>query len=210
MEDKETKRNTRQKIFEAAAGLFANKGYSGVSMREIASKAGIKESSIYNHFHSKEDILDSLLNYFSENMANYRPSIEEVNKLLDFMTPEEVFKQIIISFGRNLNGILDHVARLVFTEQFRNEKAKELMLEKMIAEPSRYIEDILKIMAGKKLIRDINAGLFAAEYNYALLAITFEYAHAVNSGEATGPIIAKMFRHVAFFCEYLKTEYVNI
>lgn len=204
MQNKELKKSTKQKIFETAANLFSKEGYNGVSMREIAKEVGIKESSIYNHFKSKEEILSSLFDYLAETLTIYRPSEEEIEKMLDYMSVEDIFKQLIIGFGKSINGTLDNIVRIVYTEQFRNRKAKIIMLENMIAEPSRFIGNVLKIMRKKELIRDVDIELVSEEYNYALLALSFEYAHAVNSGEDTAPAIKKMFKHVSFICEYLK------
>ena len=173
-------------------------------MREIAKEVGIKESSIYNHYKSKEEILSSLFDYLALRLTNYRPKEEEIEKMLDYMSIEDVFKQLIINFGKSLNGNLDSIVRIVYAEQFRNERAKELMLENLIAEPSRFIGKVLKIMYSKNLIRDIDIDLIADEYNYTLLAITLEYAHAANNGEELAPIIRKMFKHVGFICDYLK------
>lgn len=47
----------KQVIFEAAARLFRDKGYSATSMRDLASEVKLKASSLYNHIQSKEDIL---------------------------------------------------------------------------------------------------------------------------------------------------------
>ena len=49
---------TREKILEEALTLFSQKGYNGVSVREIAGAIGIKESSLYNHFANKQEIFD--------------------------------------------------------------------------------------------------------------------------------------------------------
>jgi AcrR family transcriptional regulator len=49
--------STRQAIIEAAARLFAEKGYEGMTMKEIAREVGIKAPSLYAFFDSKEDIL---------------------------------------------------------------------------------------------------------------------------------------------------------
>ncbi|MDD3224890.1 MAG: TetR/AcrR family transcriptional regulator [Clostridium sp.] len=206
MHSSETKKSTKQEIFETSVKLFSKEGYNGVSMREIAKEVGIKESSIYNHYKNKEEILSSLFDYFAENLTAYRPNEEEIEKMLDYMSVEDVFKQLIISFGKSLNGTLDAIARIIYTEQFRNEKAKKLMLENMILEPSRFITKVLKVMSRKKLIKNINMELIADEYNYGLLALTFEYAHAVNNGEDTAPVIKKMFKHVSFICEYIKLD----
>ena len=52
----------RQGILNAAALLFRQHGYSGVSLRAIAQGAGIKAGSIYYHFASKDEIVTEILN----------------------------------------------------------------------------------------------------------------------------------------------------
>lgn len=53
-------KNTKQKILEESLKLFSEKGYEGVSMREIAAAVGIKGASIYNHFKGKEAIFQGI------------------------------------------------------------------------------------------------------------------------------------------------------
>ncbi len=45
---------TRQRIADAAAGLFASKGYDAVTVAEIARLADVSEQTVYNFFPSKE------------------------------------------------------------------------------------------------------------------------------------------------------------
>lgn len=54
-------RDTAAAIRTAALGLFAEKGYAAVSMREIAEASGIRQGGIYNHFDAKQDILRALM-----------------------------------------------------------------------------------------------------------------------------------------------------
>lgn len=46
----------RQAILQAAAELFPQKGYDGVSMMEIADRAGVSKLTLYSHFTDKEDL----------------------------------------------------------------------------------------------------------------------------------------------------------
>lgn len=46
----------RAAVVEAAAELFARKGFEGVSMRDIARRAGMLSGSLYYHFPSKDDL----------------------------------------------------------------------------------------------------------------------------------------------------------
>ena len=52
--------DTKRLIEEAAMELFAEYGYKGTSVRKIASKIGIRESALYNHFANKEAIFLSV------------------------------------------------------------------------------------------------------------------------------------------------------
>ncbi len=51
----------REGILNAAASLFRQHGYGGVSLRAIAHAAGIKAGSIYYHFPSKDAIITEIL-----------------------------------------------------------------------------------------------------------------------------------------------------
>lgn len=50
-----------QLIKEAALDLFAEKGYEGTSLAQIAEKIGLKKQSIYSHFKSKDDLFLAVL-----------------------------------------------------------------------------------------------------------------------------------------------------
>ncbi|HET9158976.1 MAG TPA: TetR/AcrR family transcriptional regulator [Caulobacteraceae bacterium] len=49
-------KDRRREILVIAAGLFAKRGFDGVSVREIADAAGIMGGSLYHHFASKKEI----------------------------------------------------------------------------------------------------------------------------------------------------------
>jgi AcrR family transcriptional regulator len=51
----------RNQILEAAAGVFADKGFHRATTKEIASAAGVSEGTIYNYFENKEDLLISMM-----------------------------------------------------------------------------------------------------------------------------------------------------
>jgi len=53
---------TRKKeIIKTATMLFKEKGYSAVTMRDIAKALGIKAASLYNHINSKQHILRDII-----------------------------------------------------------------------------------------------------------------------------------------------------
>lgn len=51
----------QEEILEAAASVFAEKGYAAATTREIAAAADIAEGSLYNYFASKRDMLVAII-----------------------------------------------------------------------------------------------------------------------------------------------------
>src|SRR5438132_1050697 len=54
--------STRDAILDAAERRFAERGFAGVSMREIAAEAGLKnQASLYHHFRHKRALYEAVL-----------------------------------------------------------------------------------------------------------------------------------------------------
>lgn len=51
----------KEEIITVASRLFKEKGYTAVSVRDIAQAMGIKAASLYNHIESKQEILSTLI-----------------------------------------------------------------------------------------------------------------------------------------------------
>lgn len=52
---------TARRILLAGMELFADRGYHGTSIRDVAERAGVKSATLYTHFASKEEILARLV-----------------------------------------------------------------------------------------------------------------------------------------------------
>jgi AcrR family transcriptional regulator len=99
------KQKTRDRILNAAEELFAQKGFEGVSVRQIMSKAEADVSLAYYHFKSKRDLFDQVMLRRVEHLNEIRlkaleaveqrhpddaPTVEEIiaaftNPLLDLL-----------------------------------------------------------------------------------------------------------------------------
>jgi AcrR family transcriptional regulator len=56
------KKETRKdEIIKTATKLFKEKGYSAVTMRDLATAMGMKAASLYNHINSKQEILQDII-----------------------------------------------------------------------------------------------------------------------------------------------------
>ena len=54
-------RDTKARIVDAALELFAQNGYLGTSMSDIAKQLSITKGTLYKHFASKQEILDQII-----------------------------------------------------------------------------------------------------------------------------------------------------
>ena len=57
---------TKERILETALELFAQNGYLGTSMNDIAGKLGLTKAALYKHYTSKQEILDRIVERMNE------------------------------------------------------------------------------------------------------------------------------------------------
>src|SRR5215470_18033497 len=78
--------DTQAQILRISIGLFAQKGFEGVSMRDIAGAAGAKLATIYHHFPDKQALYDAALGramaYMTEGMVSAARSEERGERRL--------------------------------------------------------------------------------------------------------------------------------
>jgi len=60
------RRERQERILDAAATVFAQKGYAGATIRDISSLAGLADGTIYNYFENKFDLLIGILARLTE------------------------------------------------------------------------------------------------------------------------------------------------
>lgn len=70
----------KEEIIRVAAKLFKEKGYSAVTMRDLASAMGIKAASLYNHINSKQQILKEIIISLAEEFTQGLQDIQKSNK----------------------------------------------------------------------------------------------------------------------------------
>ena len=87
------RRNKKIKIIETAEKLFADKGFDGTSVRDIADEAGINVAMISYYFGSKEKLLEALFTYRAEGTTlkleamlkdKEQSPMEKVNMLIEY------------------------------------------------------------------------------------------------------------------------------
>src|SRR5262245_6526917 len=71
-------------IVDAALTLFAEQGYLGTSMKDIAAALGLRAPSLYNHVDSKQDLLREIM-YRSANelLSSHRAAVATTGDVVE-------------------------------------------------------------------------------------------------------------------------------
>ncbi len=134
---------TREKLIEAAKELFLAKGVDGVSVRDIAAKAGIALSSMNYYFQSKEMLFEEIFGMLINTRANALKQIldsempigekikEYVYGHIDLLVEDQLLVSFVLSvIYRNSDNIasMRSLEKLynseIFSEQLRKEIKK--------------------------------------------------------------------------------------
>ena len=122
---KEIREEKKALIMKSALELFANQGFHGTSISDIAKKAGISKGLLYNYFTSKDKlILEILLNGFNELVKVFDPNKDGI------LTRDEL-KYLINEIFTIMQGDL-HYWRLYFsvlTQPSVNQLAAEKLMD---------------------------------------------------------------------------------
>src|SRR5438067_8462798 len=93
------KARTRRLIADAAARLFAERGYEQVAVTDVAREAEVAEQTVYNYFPTKEQLVldrDQLVQDRLCDLIRSRPSS---------MTPAAAVREFILESVTNIHGI---------------------------------------------------------------------------------------------------------
>jgi AcrR family transcriptional regulator len=75
----EAKARTREQLLDAAAHVFAERGYAGASVEEIAAAAGYSTGALYSNFEAKEQLFLELLSARrSRSIARQAAAVAEI------------------------------------------------------------------------------------------------------------------------------------
>ena len=170
------KKNTKEKIFDVSIELFSQYGYDGVSIRQIAKEVGIKESSIYNHYQSKESILESILSYYINEMLKEEAPVMQPKENLN-MDFDHFYKEGSDRFISKLSEEkMMKITRIFLVESYHNEKIKNFVKEAIIGYAIDGWEDLFEVMKEKNFIRrDADIKQLAESFYYYGLFLLYEH-----------------------------------
>lgn len=121
-----SKENTRDKILLTACELFAEKGFNGITHREIGKAADVNPALINYHFRSKQKLYEEVVEYcFQKSFETHPTNIKESISVED---------KIVTYVRSRINSVLDNGPGGWFPRLIHNEMSNQ-------NEISNYIRD---------------------------------------------------------------------
>lgn len=152
--------NTKEKILDEALVCFAENGYEGTLLRNIASGLGLSKSALYKHYESKKAIWDALIekmeSYYDEsiNSADHLPEMPE--SLEEFLS----LTMRMVNFTIHDEKII-LMRKLLLTEQYHDDGLKTLATEYFLNRVKNTYRAILSEMMKKGLIKNDDPDMLA-------------------------------------------------
>lgn len=199
----ETK-NTRQRILDEALNLFSVSGYDGVSVKDIAGAVGIKDSSLYKHFTSKQDIYDSLLDEmnrrFEETVYLYRLPQGEIKKVAaeyghnDLHWLQTACKAIFLFFLKDPKAC--PFRKMLMIEQYKNPNAAKTFRSWFTDSAIQFQTELFTEMIAQGYFKGGPADIIALQFYAPFFLLLCQYdAMPEKEDEAVG----QLMRHIEQF-----------
>jgi AcrR family transcriptional regulator len=197
---------TKERIFEVALDLFAQRGFDAVSMREIAEAVGIKKASLYSHFASKDDLLEQIFNYPMMALENIGPKGRDSEKMIVSMGVEGFMTMASGVFNRWMSTPrMEKIWRIVCIEVYHDERMKKFY-NKFTDDAFAFWRSNFALMGKHKLIGRLDTDALAREYLSFYVYAFMDY-FIVNYGSAGSFLEAEgkwLDDHTAFLVNSIK------
>ncbi len=174
---------TKERILNNALNMFAKSGYNAVSIRDIAKTVNIKESSIYYHFHNKQDILDSLVkkyeSYIEELTNMLQAAMSDTNSMRSFSWDwlrEYYFERYLF------DPFCNQMMRFMMIEQFHNENMRMLYEHYLFELPRKIQTGAFMMLTQSRIMNERQAKECGNDFFSTMTMLTFRY---LLNGELT-------------------------
>jgi len=199
-----TKRNTREIILEKALNLFSVKGYQSVTVKEIAHAVGIKNSSLYKHFASKQAIYDTLLERMNEKfeatVAYYRLPQGEMESVAreygrnDLVWLKKACEAVFLFFLKDPQA--SKFRRMLTIEQYRNDDAAKTLSSWFFADAIQFQTDLFGEMIRQGTFREGPTQIIALQFYGPFYTLLCQYD---NMPEKEAEALTLLMAHIEQF-----------
>lgn len=198
---------TKERILDIALELFAQNGYLGTSMSDIAKQLGFTKAALYKHYTSKQEILDQIVERMNrmdyERAEEYEMPETEPDGFAETYMHTPIEKIRIYSLAQ-----FDHWTKETFSanfrkmltlEQYRDPKLAQLHHDYLAGGPLEYMAAIFRKLADS----DEEAMQLALDF-YGPMYLLYSVYDGAEDKASVAPLLDA---HIRRFIEKVESEY---
>ncbi|MFH1196653.1 MAG: helix-turn-helix domain-containing protein [bacterium] len=194
---------SRTRIINISLELFSETGFANTSVREIAREVGMRESSLYNHFKSKDEILAEIIAAYKAYKSENTIVTDELLARLE--DPLIFLHQLADKLVRIWNTDYEKkIFRLVLMEQFREINGKKISAGSLIDDIRSILWMIFDELIQYRVVKQCNPQLLTNEFLHPLFFIRLELLTTDENKLSHALDLTK--KHVDFFWESIKVS----
>lgn len=201
-------RKTRELILQTALCLFAQRGFEGVSVRDIAGELELTAPALYVHFKSKQEILEAILRRMEERDAELSNKdnvptapLESAPESYDQMDISNLMEFTMDMFRHWTEDALAVQFRHLLTiEQYRDKRFAALFQQYLGHGVIQYLEDIFRANYPQKDARQLALAFYSP-----MFFLIGQYDSAATK-KAKSAIVLALKKHIQEFMYKLQTE----
>ena len=199
--------DTKERILETALELFAQSGYLGTSMSDIAKGLGITKGALYKHYTSKQEILDSIVERM--NQMNYERAEEyempetEPNGFAEAYLHTPIEKIRAYAKAQFDHWTKEHFPsnfrKMLTLEQYRDQKLAKLYHDYLATGPTEYMAAIFRKLTDS----DAAAMQLALEF-YGPMFLLYSVYDGATEKKSIAPMLSA---HIDRFIRKIESSY---
>lgn len=202
---------TKERIIDESLTLFATNGFKGTSVKNIADAVGIKDASLYKHFKSKQEILDTIVEAMKQRIQDMSdgfglPSDNSLQKAtivyarFDEDRMVEFSNKIFLFYLKD--SYLSRFWRMGTIEQYQNLEVYKVFSKLFLEDSITYLTDLFAEMRKEKILIEADPQVMAMNYYTPIFFLLSKYANVSVKEEEALKVLDKQIRE--FFRVYRK------
>lgn len=199
--------DTKERIIDVALELFAQSGYLGTSMSDIAKQLGITKGALYKHYTGKQEILDSIVERMKkmdyERAEEYEmPETEPDGFAETYMsTPiQNIRAYAMAQFDHwTKEHFSSNFRKMLTLEQYRDPKLAQLYHDYLATGPTEYMAAIFR-----KLTDSDDAAMQLALEFYGPMFLLYSVYDGASDKDSIAPMLSA---HIDRFISKVESDY---
>jgi AcrR family transcriptional regulator len=180
----------REMILETAIRLFAERGFRGVTTRELAAEVGVTEPVLYQHFPSKRDLYHALIEH---KMAKSQALYDQLEEIFSVGADDREFFRRLAHLIVLWHESDPTFMRLLLQSGLEGHMLRELFFERMSAQFLRRIADHIGVAIAAGRLRPADPQLVSYAFcsmigHYSLDRLLFPFRDLPGS---SGPAASR-------------------